>query len=127
MEILAAQHIERCIDKKSLIANGGQVIENTDGTVSIYQTTTSGDLVLQHLTKHCCECFDTSYSWEPNKQRCMWAEGCDGNINPFLVVLNPLGNDGVIFAVSDNEDEIYATITRLIAENKSESEEEVTE
>lgn len=91
-----------CLNKEDIIANGGQVIENDNGTVSVYY---GGDVLINTpLTKYCCELLDTTYTWDADKQLCKWGSGCD-NSSPFKVVLNPIGNDGVIFAVDESNQE----------------------
>lgn len=90
-----------CLNKEDIIANGGEVIENENGTVSVYYG--GGDVLINTpLTKYCCELLDTSYTWDADKQQCKWGVGCD-NSSPFKVVLNPTGNDGVIFAVDQSQ------------------------
>lgn len=92
-----------CLNKEDIINNGGEVIENDNGTVSVYQS--DGNILINTpLTKFCCELLDPTYTWDANKQQCKWGIGCD-NTSPFKVVLNPTGNDGVIFAVDQNNEE----------------------
>lgn len=92
-----------CLNKEDTINNGGEVIENDNGTVSVYYSD-GNVLVNSPLTKFCCELLDSSYIWDANKQLCKWDVGCD-NPSPFKVVLNPNGNDGVIFSVDQTNQE----------------------
>lgn len=92
-----------CLDRNSIISNGGDIIENADGTVSVFYLSGS-TLVLQPMTKPCCEVLDSSYVFDIDNQVCRWNAGCD-NPNPFKVVLNPNGNDGVIFGVDNFNNE----------------------
>lgn len=86
-----------CPTSDTIISNGGEVIENDNGTVSVF-TLLNGTLNYRPLTKYCCEKLSPSYTWDIDKQTCNWGLGCD-NASPFKVILNPTGNDGVIFAV----------------------------
>jgi hypothetical protein len=92
-----------CLNKEDIINNGGEVIENDNGTVSVYYSD-GNVLVNTPLTKYCCEILDPSYTWDADKQLCNWGVGCD-NSSPFKVVLNPSGNEGVIFAVNQSNQE----------------------
>lgn len=96
-----------CVDRDGIIGNGGEIIENADGTVSVFYlsgTANGSVMVLQPMTKPCCEILDSSYVFDIDNQVCRWNAGCDSP-NPFKVVLNPNGNDGVIFAVDNFNNE----------------------
>lgn len=92
-----------CLDSKTITANGGSVVENLDGSVSVY---TSENLPVV-LNKLCCENLNNNYFFDIDKQVCKWSENavtttCSLN-ETFKVVLNPTGNDGSLFIVEENE------------------------
>jgi hypothetical protein len=95
---------ETCFDANEIISNNWQLVENYDGTVSLF------DEVLSNIssiieTKPCCE--KLGYTFDLENQKCRWQEHktlCDvlGG-DPFKVILNPNNNNGVLFNFSDNE------------------------
>ena len=91
--------------KENILLNGGKIIENQDGTVSVFVNNNfqgiNTQLVPQPITSDgCCKQLDSSYIFDPIKQKCYWQEPsqvpCNVN-NTFKLVLNPNGNDGAIF------------------------------
>src|ERR1017187_5139916 len=89
-----------CLDSNTVIANGGSVIENLDGSVSVY---TSGN-VPTVLSKICCETLNVNYFFDIENQICKWSkENPSCPLNTFKVVLNPTGNDGSMFIVEPND------------------------
>lgn len=89
-----------CLNEYQITLGGGSIIENNDGTVSVYISPTQP----YHLTKQCCEILSPNYYFDNINQKCRWATPVDctknNNIN---VVLNPKGNDGTIFSLEDND------------------------
>lgn len=103
----------RCRTKEDIINDGGRVVENDNGTVTVFIQTTDG-LVSQPLTKPCCETLGSVkgeagieylYTFDIDTQECRWSSGCDNSTKPFKVVMNPLGNDGVIFNTNQTNNE----------------------
>lgn len=103
-----------CLTKDDIINDGGAVIENEDGTISVYIQTVDG-LVYQPLTKSCCEALATTqgnngleplYTFDIDNQKCRWGAGCIGDTKPFKVILNPVGNDGAIFNINEANGEL---------------------
>ena len=93
-----------CEDKTSIIAGGGLVNENIDGTVSVFANLGENTLTPIPMTKPCCEALDPAYVFNIDIQSCMWSEtSCVTEINEFKVVLNPTGNDGELFLTDDDE------------------------
>jgi hypothetical protein len=90
----------RCRTTKEVQDAGGTVVQNPNGTVSVYQP--NGLPVA--LTKPCCERLDPSYTFDFDNQECRWSDTgssgttCPTDLAPFKIVLNPEGNDGVIFS-----------------------------
>tara|TARA_R110002126_G_scaffold43556_3_gene125026 strand:- start:10763 stop:15379 length:4617 start_codon:yes stop_codon:yes gene_type:complete len=96
--------INSCLDIEEIINNNWQLVENYDGTVSLF------DDVLANLssiieTKPCCETL--GYTFDLETQKCRWGGDkslCDvlGN-DPFKLVLNPNNDGGVLFNFDVNE------------------------
>jgi hypothetical protein len=108
--------MSECKTTEEILDGGGKVIENTDGTVSVFIPDADGTQVFQPLTKSCCEALSTfvdvetneivsNYTFDIDEQVCRWGDGCAGDIKPFKVVMNPIGNDGVIFNVNEESNE----------------------
>jgi hypothetical protein len=76
------------------------IVENLDGTVSIYD---NGTPITNHETKPCCEAL--GYEFDIENQKCRWATDlpCDGNDDMIKVIVNPEGNFGSLFNVDENE------------------------
>jgi hypothetical protein len=92
-----------CLDSKTIIANGGSVVENLDGSVSVY----TSENVPEVLGKLCCETLSSKYFFDIDTQICKWSDTpvnttCSLN-DTFKVVLNPTGNDGSMFIVEPND------------------------
>jgi hypothetical protein len=92
----------KCDTENQIINNGGTVIQNSDGTISVYVNDTNLGLVQTFLTKVCCETLRSGLTFDEKTQKCYWSKQkkCD---NPFNIVLNPIGNDGAIFLVPPDE------------------------
>jgi len=100
---MVTDYINRCLTVEQVRATNGSVIENTDGSVSLFQK--SGDkLIPVKLNKNCCETLSPNYVFDENTQKCMWGtpSNCEIN-NSYKLTLNPTGNDGAVFNVFDNE------------------------
>jgi hypothetical protein len=90
-----------CYTRKILALNGS-LVENQDGSVSIFVTNTQQNLVPIHLTSYCCEIL--GYTFDEDAQKCLWAKKEECSIeNTFNIELNPEGNDGTLFIVEENE------------------------
>lgn len=103
-----------CTDKATIISSGGKVVENDNGTVSVFIDTGGKNLHSLPMTKSCCEKLDPSYTFDVDKQKCRWsADGQDClDIAPFKLVLNPIENDGAIFVVdTDNNEDCTLNIS----------------
>tara|TARA_B100000497_G_scaffold35768_1_gene41956 strand:+ start:1827 stop:6374 length:4548 start_codon:yes stop_codon:yes gene_type:complete len=86
-----------CKTKEKYIDEGFTFIENSDGTVSLFDQ----DLisVTSHQTKSCCELL--GFNFDIENQECMW--GKVGTSELFKVILNPEGNSSTLFEVEENE------------------------
>jgi len=92
----------KCLSISDIQKSNGSVVENKDGTVSVY--TPNGPVF---LNKMCCETFDSTknYVFDIDSQKCRWkplAENC--LIDNLKVTINPYGNDGTIFHVDDSNE-----------------------
>jgi len=89
----------KCLTESYIKESNGSIVENTDGTVSVYMP--NGPIL---LTKVCCEALKSGYSFDIDTQKCKWTtfDACDIE-NPFKITLNPDGNDGTLFYLEDTE------------------------
>jgi hypothetical protein len=98
-------HLNTC-NKDEIIDAGGKVIENTNGTVSLFISTDIGIAPTPTpITKSCCEALDPNYIFNADRQECRW-DGGDGGcttVEPFKLVLNSDGNDGVLFETFEGD------------------------
>lgn len=93
-----------CQDTNTIIANGGQVIENLDGTVSVYTLNSANILYPSTLNQQCCLALNPSYTFDINTQNCLWKTQTECSLEDvFKITLNPEGNGGSIFYVDDDE------------------------
>lgn len=93
-----------CKTAEAIIADGGQIVENQDGTVSVYMTNTIGLTNPVILSQNCCLRINPNYFFDIDTQKCMWTDKATCSIeNPFNIILNPNGNDGSIFTVDNDE------------------------
>jgi len=97
-----------CLDKTSIQDRNGQIVNNIDGSLTVYMPLYTATGILyepQVLSKQCCLALDSTYSFDINTQKCMWSSidtKCDIE-NPFKIVLNPKGNDGVLYEVDKDK------------------------
>ena len=86
-----------CYTTKEVEDSGGNVVENPNGTVSVY----GANGLPRPITKPCCERLDPSYVFDIDKQECLWggSSTCPIPLGPFNLILNPEGNDGKMFEV----------------------------
>jgi hypothetical protein len=93
-----------CQDTNTIIANGGQVIENLDGTVSVYMLGSFNTFYPSILTQQCCLALNPSYTFDINTQKCLWQTPTECSVDDvFKITLNPEGNSGSIFYVDEDE------------------------
>lgn len=80
------------------------IYNNPNGTISTFTISPStGELIPYKLTKPCCE--NIGGVFDIVTQKCFKGkiiDGCD-YVQPFNLVLNPVGNDGTIFSEITNE------------------------
>jgi hypothetical protein len=96
-------YTNNCIKLTDIQNGGGSVVENKDGTVSVYMP--SGPI---YLSKVCCETLkpNSGYYFDLNSQKCRWTVSSDScGLENIKVTLNPDGNDGTIF-YTDSTDEV---------------------
>jgi hypothetical protein len=96
-----------CISLTDIQKGNGSIVENKDGTVSVYMP--SGPIF---LSKVCCERLkpDSGYYFDLNSQKCRWTANVDTcALDNIKVTLNPDGNDGTIF-YTDSVDEVCSLI-----------------
>lgn len=89
---------EDCYTYNDIIEIGGSVVENDNGTVSVY--TPIGPIDLDNF---CCSSLKSGYYFDSNNQTCRWSTiGKVCSLDSFKLTLNPIGNDGNIFYVDKN-------------------------
>lgn len=99
--------LPKCLSEKEILNNGGQIKENSDGTVSVFVVNNIGNtngLVPYILNEYCCTRLKNGYVFDKETQKCLWADKPPCNIqNTFKIVLNPNGNDGSIFELGETD------------------------
>lgn len=99
-----------CLTKQELIDSGAQIVENNNGTISVFVISNGDELIPKFLNKSCCEFLNsnltgsTKYFFDKTDQSCRWAskDSCD-ILNNYKVIINPNGDDGVLFDLNTNE------------------------
>lgn len=88
----------KCDTYNDITSIGGSVVENDDGTVSVY--TPKGPLYLDNF---CCTSLKSGYYYDTDNQTCRWSTiGKVCSLDRFKLTLNPIGNDGNIFYIDKN-------------------------
>lgn len=103
----SATYFNNCISVNDIQKGNGSIVENKDGTVSVYMP--SGPIF---LSKVCCERLkpNSGYYFDLNSQKCRWTANSDTcGLDNIKVTLNPDGNDGTIF-YTDSVDEVCSLI-----------------
>lgn len=103
----------------NIIENNGSVVENKDGTVSVYTNTGSPFA----LDKYCCEVIKAGYTFNIDTQKCMWSTNTPTiasqsiqttttpcTLDSFKLTLNPNGNNGSLFYVGDSSEKCSLNI-----------------
>ena len=96
-----------CLTSDEIIKNGGQVVKNPDGSVSVFYNNPRLGLYPVQLSTTCCKALDPSYIFDINTQTCKWSTtpvSCGFN-EPINLIINPKGDDGTLFFVDDFEKE----------------------
>jgi len=95
---------QKCYNTATILEMGGEVVSNSDGSVSVYMLNNVGVLAPVVLNKTCCEALG-AYIFDVDSQKCMSAANpstCSIN-DVFKVVLNPKGNAGALFYAEPDE------------------------
>ncbi len=93
-----------CLTSENIENNGGFINENSDGSVSVF-INNNGILIPNQLNKICCESLKNTYFFDIDKQICKWGTGTTitNLTEPVKITINPIGNDGALFLINDNE------------------------
>ena len=106
----------RSCNYANIIDNNGSVVENKDGTVSVYTSTGSPFA----LNKYCCELIKVGYTFNLNTQKCMWSTivptiaaqsiqtTTPCSLDSFKLTLNPNGNNGSLFYIGNGGDGVQS-------------------
>tara|TARA_R110000782_G_scaffold21299_1_gene57356 strand:- start:46472 stop:50407 length:3936 start_codon:yes stop_codon:yes gene_type:complete len=96
----------KCLTEREIISNGGYLITNPDGSVSVFNNDPRTGLYPVQLNLYCCKALNDNFYFDINTQTCRWAEPqlCSFG-EPINLIVNPKGNDGSLFYVDveDNE------------------------
>lgn len=90
------------------------LVKNTDGTISVYILNSNNVKAPQEITKIGCETLNSitneGYYYDLNAQKCRWSITNITSVDekPLKIVLNPEGNDGVIFNVDEVSNDTYS-------------------
>jgi len=85
-----------CIDSATIINGGGQIVEQIDGTVSVWVKGDDGLYPYTNInTKPCCELL--GYTFDVENQQCLWDDSISCDTCELRIVVNPNGNDGDYF------------------------------
>jgi prefoldin subunit 5 len=91
-----------CLDSNTIISGGGEIVEQIDGSVSVWINTANGLSPYNEInTKPCCEYL--GYIFDLDKQKCLW-EDLSCNTCEIKVIINPNGDDGEYFFVGKNSE-----------------------
>jgi len=90
-----------CLSNDEIVEMGGSVVNNINGTISVYIPNNVGINSPVILTKTCCN--RLGFIFDIDKQTCNWTTEPCGIESTFKIVLNPKGNDGAIFNVGADE------------------------
>jgi hypothetical protein len=96
----------KCYTTAEINRLNGSLVENQDGTVSVFIPNNLGVLAPVILTKQCCSLLNTNYVFDVVNQKCLWSTTptTDCKITDvFKIALNPQGNDGVILNFGSND------------------------
>lgn len=96
----------KCYTTTDINLLNGSLVENQDGTVSVFIPNNVGVLTPVILTKQCCSLLNTNYTFDVVNQKCLWSTTptTDCKITDvFKIILNPQGNDGVILNFGSND------------------------
>jgi len=88
----------------NIINSSGKIIENKDGSVSVFVKNAAGSYIPYALNESCCLSLNSGYTYDTNSQKCRWVPAAPCSIqNTFKITLNPEGNDGAFFYANSNE------------------------
>jgi hypothetical protein len=86
---------------RSILSSGGQIIENQDGSVSVFIPNNLNVLAPIQIGELCCS--NLGYTFDIEKQKCMWGSNSCDITNEFKILLNPNNQDGSVFEQNFNE------------------------
>lgn len=104
IKLLNSDAYSKCYTKKQITSANGSVVNNADGTVTVFIPNNVGVLTPVPLGKLCCEALDKSYTFDINTQTCRWGKSstCDFS-SPINVNIFSNGDDGSLFLVDNDE------------------------
>lgn len=85
-----------CLDANTITSGGGQIVEQVDGTVSVWVNNPDGLQPYTNInTKPCCELL--GYTFDIDNQKCLWDDSISCDTCELKIVVNPNGDDGDYF------------------------------
>jgi hypothetical protein len=104
---LTPKELGTCLTAAEIIKNGGNIILNPDGTVSVYHDSQYGPFPAQ-ITAQCCSVIDPSYYFDINTQECRYSQPKTCSFSPeepINLLINPVADDGALFFIDSFESE----------------------
>ena len=88
-------------NKSLILSSGGQITENQDGSVSVFTPNNLNVLEPLQIGELCCT--NLGFTYDVEKQKCMWGSDSCATVNEYKIVINPNNDDGTIFEQNFNE------------------------
>lgn len=87
-----------CLTANQIIDGGGEIVQQIDGSVSVWINTQDGVVPYNNInTKPCCEYL--GYIFDVENQKCLWDDSISCDTCEMKIVINANGNDGDYFFV----------------------------
>ena len=94
----------KCYTKTQITEANGTVVENADGSVTVFMPNNVGVKRPVVLGKVCCETLNPSYTFDVNTQTCRWSNTSRCNFSsPINVNIFSNGDDGSLFLIDKDE------------------------
>jgi hypothetical protein len=104
INLLNSNSYSNCYTKTQITAANGTVVENADGSVTVFMPNNLGVRRPVVLGKVCCETLSPSYTFDVNTQTCRWSDASKCNFSsPINVNIFSNGEDGSLFLIDKGE------------------------
>lgn len=88
-------------NKSSILSSGGQIIENQDGSISVFIPNNLNVLAPIQIGEICCS--NLGFTYDVEKQKCMWGSNSCAIVDEYKIIINSNDNDGTVFEQNFNE------------------------